>query len=141
MTHNEKLDAILHALLFVLSIRAKKRVGKEGIDDEKLTMESICIALFEKKGHEEWETNYLERRLLSDGYIEFNSFEGKHLPEITNSGIKFIQEGGYKAERLNKDMNNELLKQNLKIAKRSGYAFFISIAAVIISALSFLRSL
>ncbi len=34
-------------------------------------MDFICKALFKEGEHEDWETEFLQRRLLSDGLIEF----------------------------------------------------------------------
>jgi hypothetical protein len=39
-----------------------------------------------------------KKRLLSDGVIQLKSFGDKEFPEITDLGIKFIQNGGYKRE-------------------------------------------
>lgn len=127
MTHDEKLDAILHGLLS----RVRTRIENNGIDDERLTMQFICNALFKKKGHELWETEFLERRLLSDGFIDLKN----ELPEITDLGIKFIQNGGYKNERFDKNIEKELRIQNLKNAKRSTIAIVISIISLLLSAI------
>lgn len=131
MTHDEKLDRILNGLLS----RTRKRIENKGVDDERLTMEFICNTLFEKKDHEAWETEFLKRRLLSDGLIELKSFGDNELPEITDLGIKFIQNGGYKKERFDKSVESELRVQNLKNAKRSRIALFISILSLLLSAI------
>lgn len=131
MTHDEKLDAILHGLLS----RIRTRIENKGMDDERLTMQFICNALFEKKGHELWETEFLERRLLSDGLIELKTFGDKQLPAITDLGIKFIQNGGYKNERFDKNIEKELRIQNLKNAKQSKIALVISIISLLLSAI------
>lgn len=129
MTHDEKLDAILNGLLS----RVRTRIENQGKDDNRLTLEFICNALFSKKGHETWETEYLKRRLLSDGLIEFKSFGDYELPEITDLGIKFIQNGGYKKEKFDKNIENELRMLNLKNAKKSNIALIISIISLIMS--------
>ncbi len=131
MTHNEKLDAILLGLLS----RVRTRIEKKGIDDERLTLDFICKALFENKGHEDWETEFLKRRLLSDGMIEFNLYENRELPDITDLGIKFIQDGGYKNEGFNKNLERELRLENLKSAKRSKIALVVSVISVLLSAI------
>lgn len=131
MTHNEKLDAILYGLLS----RIRTRIENEGMCDERLTMQFICNALFEKKGHEDWETEFLERRLLSDRLIELKSFENKKLPVITDLGIKFIQNGGYKNEIFDKYIEKELRVQFLKNAKQTKIALLISIISLLLSAI------
>ena len=89
MTHDEKLDRILNALMSRISTRIKNN----GEDDKRLTMDFICNALFQKEGHENWETEFLERRLLSDGLIQYIEVEDVMLPELTDLGIKYIQNG------------------------------------------------
>lgn len=98
-------------------------------------MQFICNALFEKKGHEPWETEFLERRLLSDGLIELKTFDNKELPVITDLGIKFIKNGGYKNERFDKNIEKELRIQNLKNAKQTKIALVISIISFLLSAI------
>ncbi len=129
MTHDAKLDAILNGLLSRVPVRIKN----DKKDDTRLTMDFICNALFQKEGHENWETEFLERRLLSDGFIQFIEVDGVTLPEITELGIKYIQNGGYKRERSNRSIDEELKKENLKNAKRSWVALTISIISLAIA--------
>lgn len=127
MTHDEKLDKIL----YILMSRISTRIKNNGEDDKKLTMDFICNALFQQESHENWETEFLERRLLSDGLIQYIEVEDVMLPEITDLGIKYIQNGGYKRERSNRDIEEELKKENLKNAKRSWIALLISIISLV----------
>lgn len=127
MTHDEKLDKILNALMSRISTRIKNN----GEDDKRLTMDFICNALFQKEGHENWETEFLERRLLSDGLIQYIEVENVMLPELSDLGIKYIQNGGYKRERSNRHIEEELKKENLKNAKRSWIALLISIISLV----------
>jgi hypothetical protein len=129
MTHDEKLDKILYALMS----RVSTRIKNNGEDDKRLTMDFICNALFVKEGHEDWETEFLERRLLSDGFIQFIEIGNVRLPEITDLGIKYVQNGGYKKERSNRSVDEELKRENLKNAKRSWIALLISIISVAIT--------
>jgi hypothetical protein len=41
--------------------RVRTRIENNAIDDERLTMKFIYNALFEKKGHEPWETEFLKK--------------------------------------------------------------------------------
>ncbi len=134
MTHNEKLDAILNGLLSRVPVRIKN----DRKDDTRLTMDFICKALFQKEGHEDWETEFLERRMLSDGFIQFIEVENVKLPEITDLGIKYIQNGGYRREYSIRSIDEELKKENLKNAKRSWVALLISIISLVIAITKFL---
>lgn len=129
MTHDAKLDAILNGLLSRVPVRIKN----DKKDDIRLTMDFICNALFQKEGHENWETEFLERRLLSDGFIQFVEVDATMLPEITDLGIRYIQNGGYKREHSDRSIDEELKKENLKNAKRSWVALTISIISLVIA--------
>lgn len=131
MTHDEKLDKILYGLLSRISTKIKNN----GEDDKRLTMEFICKALFREE-HEDWETEFLQRRLSSDGLIEFKRKESLDLPEITDLGIKYIQNGGYTREHSNKKIEEDLKMQTLKNAKKSWIAIVISVISLILTAIN-----
>lgn len=99
MTHDEKLDKILYGLLS----RISTKIRNNGEDDQRLTMDFICKALFKEGEHEDWENEFLQRRLLSDGPIEFKRKEDLDLPEIIDLGIKYIQ--------------NEVIQENIQTRK------------------------
>lgn len=99
MTHDEKLDKILYGLLS----RISTKIRNNGEDDQRLTMDFICKALFKAGEHEDWENEFLQRRLLSDGLIEFKRKEDLDLPEIIDLGIKYIQ--------------NEVIQENIQTRK------------------------
>lgn len=132
MTHDEKLDKILYGLLS----RISTKIRNNGEDDKRLTMDFICKTLFKEEGHEDWETEFLQRRLLSDGLIEFKRKEDLDLPEITDLGIKYIQNGGYTRERSNKKIEEDLKIQSLKNAKKSWIAIVISAISLILTAIN-----
>lgn len=131
MTHDQKLDQILRALHSRMPVRMEP-----GKDDDRLNFEFICKALFVDEDHEAWETEYLKRRLIDDGYLSFVNYCDVQLPEITNKGIKFIQRGGYVKERELTELNEELLLQNLRNAKRSWIAIVIAIISLLITILT-----
>ena len=89
MTHDRKLNQILHALLS----RQPKRFADKS-DDKRLTFEFLCNALFEGENMLKWEMEFLKSRLLSDNYIRFIEFEDMQLPDLTQESIKFIQKCG-----------------------------------------------
>ena len=99
MTHDVKLDKILYGLLS----RISTKIRNNGEDDQRLTMNFICKALFKEGEHEDWENEFLQRRLLSDGLIEFKRKEDLDLPEIIDLGIKYIQ--------------NEVIQENIQTRK------------------------
>ena len=99
MTHDEKLDKILYGLLS----RISTKIRNNGEDDQRLTMDFICKALFKEGEHEDWENEFLQRRLLSDGLIEFKRKKDLDLPEIIDLGIKYIQ--------------NEVIQENIQTRK------------------------
>lgn len=90
MTHDQKLNRILHALLS----RQPKRLADK-TDDKRLTFEFLCDALFQGEDVVGWEIEFLKDRLLTDSYIEFIEFDDAKLPDLTQEGVKFIQQGGY----------------------------------------------
>ena len=49
MTHDEKLDKILYGLLS----RISTKIRNNGEDDQRLTMDFICKALFKEGEHED----------------------------------------------------------------------------------------
>ena len=121
MTNAEKLNAILYALLN--EVRNEK-------PNPKLTFEFICLTLCEVK--ENWEINFLRNTLIEDEYISMSSMLNV-LPKITHKGIKFIQQGGYKKENENRDLDNKIKVETLKNLNRSKTALIISAISVIIS--------
>ena len=110
MTHDRKLNSILHVLLS----RQPKRFADK-TDDKRLTFEFICDALFKGEDVLGWEVEFLKSRLLSDNYIRFVEFDGVQLPDLTQDGIKFIQKGGYVEQsqtlKTDKEIKNETLKE------------------------------
>ncbi|WP_099290963.1 hypothetical protein [Butyricimonas sp. Marseille-P3923] len=132
MTHDEKLDKILYGLLS----RISTKIRNNGEDDKRLTMDFICKTLFKEEGHEDWETEFLQRGLLSDGLIEFKRKEDLDLPEITDLGIKYIQNGGYTRKHSNKKIEEDLKIQTLKNAKKSWIAIVISVISLILTAIN-----
>jgi predicted transcriptional regulator len=56
------------------------------------------------------------------------------IPNITQKGIKFIQNGGYKKERERMEMQDEMVLTTIESNKRSKSAIIISILSLVLSA-------
>lgn len=100
MTHIEKLDAILRALLY-----------KETKADSKLDFDSLYKILFDNEEIIEWEIKFIKKRLLSDDFISENT--NKSI-EITSKGTIHIQAGGYKGEDERKKRHEQIEIKTLK---------------------------
>lgn len=127
MTHYEKLDLVLNGLLYS-QIQQK--------DNTILTFEFFCSTLLKNEDVTKWESDFIQNRLISDGYIKLIEKKNVTIPEITPKGIKFIQDGGYEKEQDRKDLQEELVRTTIKCNKRSIFAFWISVAALIVSVAS-----
>ena len=114
MTHPEKLNQILYVLLDT----HRKRLEKQTID-KRLTFAFICNKVADIT--DDWEIEFLKQRLLSDGYIKMGDFDDGEQPEITQSGIKFIQLGAYERERENQDIERKI-KNSLTNRPEGGIA-------------------
>ena len=128
MTQRQKLDRILYGLLS----RLPKRY-EDGTDYKILTFEYLCSLLFKEEGLEPWEVEYLKDFLIQDGYIEMINVEDSIIPNITHKGKKFISDGGYVKEQERKTLQDELVKSTIKSNKRSKWALWISLAALLVS--------
>ena len=127
MTHYEKLDMVLNGLLY-------SHIQQNG--NTILTFEFFCSALLKNEDVTKWELDFIQNRLISDGYIKLIEKKNVTIPEITPKGIKFIQDGGYKKEQERKDLQEELVRTTIKSNRRSIFAFWISVAALIVSVAS-----
>ena len=128
MTHYEKLDMLLNALLSRVIHR-----NTNGSDYSILTFEFLCSNLFKDEDVNAWEVKYLQDRLIGDGYVEMIEKDNVLIPNITQKGIKFIQDGGYKKEQERKNMQDELVKTSIESNKRSKWAFVVSIASFLVA--------
>lgn len=128
MTHYEKLDMLLNALLSRVTYR-----NTHGSDYNVLTFEFLCSKLFKNEDVKAWEVKYLQDRLIGDEYVEMIEKDNMLIPNITQKGIKFIQNGGYKKEQERKNMQDELVKTSIESNKRSKWAFVVSIASFLVA--------
>lgn len=124
MTHYEKLDMILNGLLFASTQPRGNNV---------LTFEFFCSTLLKNEDVTKWESDFIQERLIKDGYIKLIEKNSVAIPEITHEGIKFIQDGGYKKEQERKNMQDELVKTSIESNKRSKWAFVVSIASFLVA--------
>lgn len=107
MTHDEKLNSILHAYLYAETFRF-------GNDPRYLKLTFDFIVNTEIKGIEDWEKKFLKERLFEDGYLKENG-HGRGEPYlITNAGKIFIQSGGYIKQLERQNIQDKLNTDNLK---------------------------
>ncbi|MCK9422216.1 MAG: hypothetical protein M0Q38_06435 [Bacteroidales bacterium] len=133
MTHAEKLNQVL----FILLDTHRKRLANQAID-ERLTFSFICTKVAEVT--EDWEIQFLKQRLISDGYVEVDkSLKIIEPPEITQSGIKFIQQGGYVVVEQSNEIDKKIKAASLQKFQYDKWAFAIAILSLIIAILSFFK--
>lgn len=128
MTQRQKLDKILHGLMY-----RQFKWYKDDTDCAILTFEYICSALLKDDDVEPWEIAYYKDFLIKDGYIEMVDDDGCSIPYITHKGKKFILDGGYQKEFERNNLQEELIKTTIKSNNRSKWALLVSIIAIIVS--------
>ena len=131
MTHYEKLDMLLNALLSRVIHR-----NTHGSDYSILTFEFLCSNLFKDEDVKAWEVKYLQDRLIGDEYVEMIEEDNVLIPNITQKGIKFIQDGGYKNEQERKNKQDELVKTSIESNKRSKLAIWIASFSLVVAILA-----
>lgn len=125
MTHNQKLDMLLYSLLS----RVPQR-NASGNDFCVLTFDFLCSALFKDEAMDPWEVKFLQDRLIGDKYVEMISVNNVQIPNITQKGIKFIQDGGYQKERERLDLQDENVRTAIESNKRSKSALVVSLISL-----------
>lgn len=128
MTHVEKLDKILIGLM----TRVKHRMSSNS-DDSRLTFDFLCDVLLKDEGVENWEKQFLQNRLMSDGYLSFDAMNGVSLPSITQKGIEFVQKGGYRKLQEKEKLFEEVQISTIKSNNRSKWALIVAILSLIIT--------
>lgn len=125
MTYNQKLDMLLYGLLS----RVPQR-NTSGSDSCVLTFDFLCSALFKDEAMAPWEVKFLQDRLIGDKYVEMISVNNVQIPNITQKGIKFIQDGGYQKERERLDLQDENIRTAIESNKRSKSALVVSLISL-----------
>lgn len=125
MTHNQKLDMLLYSLLS----RVPQRNASEN-DFCVLTFDFLCSALFKDEAMAPWEVKFLQDRLIGDKYVDMISVNNVQIPNITQKGIKFIQDGGYQKERERLDLQDENVRTAIESNKRSKSALVVSLISL-----------
>jgi hypothetical protein len=125
MTHQEKLNSLLHVLLYL-----QRKVVVNTPMNKKITFAWLCKTVAETE--DQWEVEFLRQILLNDGYIIAGRFGDGEPPEITHSGIKFIQTGGYIKEKEQKELDEKIKAETLKSLHRSRTAIIISVIAIVV---------
>ncbi len=77
-----------------------------------------------------WEVKFLQDRLIGDKYVEMISVNNVQIPNITQKGIKFIQDGGYQKERERLDLQDESVRTAIESNKRSKSALVVSLISL-----------
>ncbi len=77
-----------------------------------------------------WEVKFLQDRLIGDKYVEMISVNNVQIPNITQKGIKFIQDGGYQKERERLDLQDENVRTAIESNKRSKSALVVSLISL-----------
>lgn len=77
-----------------------------------------------------WEVKFLQDRLIGDKYVEMISVNNVQIPNITQKGIKFIQDGGYQKERERLDLQDENIRTAIESNKRSKSALVVSLISL-----------
>jgi hypothetical protein len=125
MTYNQKLDMLLYGLLS----RVPQR-NTSGSDSCVLTFDFLCSVLFKDEAITPWEIKFLQDRLIGDEYVEMISVKNVQIPNITQKGIKFIQNGGYQKESERLDLQDENVRTTIESNKRSKSALVVSIISL-----------
>lgn len=132
MTHQKKLNSILNVLLDT----HQKRLNKQQIDS-RLNFSFICKVVTEVA--DDWEVEFLKQRLLSDGYMTMGDFGNVEPPNITQEGIKFIQQGGYVKEMQNQEIEQKIRVETFKKFQYDKWAFLIAILSLITALIALIK--
>lgn len=124
MTHNEKLNAVLHILL------NNQRLTLENKPiDRRMTFDFICRTVAEAT--EKWEVEFLRNILLNDGHIEMGKYGDGEPPNITHPGIKFIQDGGYRQLAEDREQDRLIKTETIKSLKSANKALWTSYISMV----------
>jgi hypothetical protein len=133
MTHDQKLNHILNGLLS----RKLKRLA-ENTDDRRLTFDFLCDILLKNENVDVGEKKFIKNRLIFDEYMTFINIDEVEIPDITQAGIKFMQQGGYVRQKELLNIDYEIKQETLKGLRRGKIAFIFSIISLTIAFLSLL---
>jgi predicted transcriptional regulator len=130
-TLEQKLDRILQLL--------KVRAFAKSIEPKLQNPMSISLILNSNFGvTDNDEVEYITKILLDDGHIEPDKSGITGLYSITRKGQKFVDEVGYEKGRIDIDNKRVIDRLTIKSLRRSKTSLWISILALIISALALL---
>ncbi|MCF8364031.1 MAG: hypothetical protein K9G70_15570 [Prolixibacteraceae bacterium] len=130
-TLEQKLDRILQLL--------KVRAFAKSIEPKVQNPMSISLILNSNFGAtDKDEVEYITKILLDDGHIEPDKSGITGLYLITRKGQKFVDEVGYEKGRIDIENKREIDRLTIKSLRRSKTSLWISILALMISALALL---
>lgn len=130
-TLEKKLDRILQ----LLKVRALDKSIELKLQNQK-SISLILDSNFGVTNNEEVE--YITKILLDDGHIEPDKSRITGLYSITRKGQKFVDEVGYEKGRIDIDNKREIDRLTIKSLRRSKTSLWLSILALIVSALTLL---
>lgn len=134
MTHHKLLDVILACYLFAEKLKLSKDPRYQ-----KLTFK--LVAEVQEPGIDEWNVEFLRKRLLEDGFLRPSKFGDAEPYELTPEGIKAAQTSHYSSAIKERDIDWKIKEETLKSLKRSKDAKTISIFAIIVPTLISMYSL
>ncbi len=102
-------------------------------ENPKLTFDFLCDVLLKDEGIEDWEKQFLQNRLMSDGFLSFDIVKGISIPNITQKGIEFVQKGGYRKLQEKEKLFEEVQISTIKSNNRSKWALIVAILSLIIT--------
>lgn len=130
-TLEQKLDRILQLL--------KVRAFAKSIELKLQNPMSISLILNSNFGEtDDDEIKYITKILLEDGHIAPDNLGIKGLYFITRKGQKFVDEVGYEKGKIDIDNKREIDLLTIQSLRRSKASLWLSILALIISALALL---
>lgn len=130
-TLEQKLDRILQLL--------KVRAFAKSIEPKVQNPMSISLILNSNFGvTDKDEVEYITKILLDDEHIEPDKSGITGLYLITRKGQKFVDEVGYEKGRIDIENKREIDQLTIKSLRRSKTSLWISILALMISALALL---
>ncbi|HAF28981.1 MAG TPA: hypothetical protein DCG75_08025 [Bacteroidales bacterium] len=135
MTEKKTLEQKSDRVLQILKFRALYKL-EGGEFQDGYTVDIILKSNFEDVT--DGEVQYIADILIADGYIEKDESETESLYKITRSGQRFIDEVGYEKRKIDIENRRKIDELTIKSLNRAKLALWISLFAVIISALTLL---
>lgn len=128
MTHTSLLDAILSSYLYGQKLKLEKNPKYKRLSFK-------LIAKAQDTTLDDWNIEFLRRRLFDDGFLENAKYGDPEPYELTALGIKAAQTKWYSSNEEEKRLDKEIKQQTLLSLRRSKDAKIISVFAIIVPTL------